>query len=88
MLLILEKIPRITDLATTDALTIVENKIPDVTNLVNKADFTTSDYLQFTNNILDAKIIEKKLVNESDISDLVKKTHFDEKLKKKTQKLP
>ena len=59
MLLILEKIPRITDLATTDALTIVENKIPEVTNLVNKADFTTSDYLKFTNNILDAKIIEK-----------------------------
>ena len=59
MLLILEKIPRITDLATTDALTIVENKISEVTNLVNKADFTTSDYLKFTNNILDAKIIEK-----------------------------
>ena len=59
MLLILEKIPRITDLATTDALTIVENKIPVVTNLVNKADFTTSDYLKFTNNILHAKIIEK-----------------------------
>ena len=59
MLLILEKIPRITDLATTDALTIVENKIPEVSNLVNKADFTTSDYLKFTNNILDAKIIEK-----------------------------
>ena len=59
MLLILEKILRITDLATTDALTIVENKIPEVTNLVNKADFTTSDYLKFTNNILDAKIIEK-----------------------------
>ena len=59
MLLILEKIPRITDLATTDALTIVENKIPEVSNLVNKADFTTSDYLKFTNNILDVKIIEK-----------------------------
>ena len=59
MLLILEKILRITDLATTDALTIVENKIPEVTNLVNKADFTTSDYLKFTNNILDVKIIEK-----------------------------
>ena len=59
MLLILEKIPRITDLATTDALTIVENKISEVTNLVNKADFTTSDYLKFTNNILDVKIIEK-----------------------------
>ena len=59
MLLILEKIPRITDLATTDALTIVENKIPEVSNLVNKSDFTTSDYLKFTNNILDVKIIEK-----------------------------
>ena len=46
----------------------VENKIPDVNDLVNKKDddakisdiegnyFTTSDYNKFTSNILDAKI--------------------------------
>ena len=34
-------IPNITGLATSSALTAVENKIPDVNNLVKKADYET-----------------------------------------------
>ena len=57
------KIPSIWDLATTSALTVVENKIPDVSNLVKKKKrnygteildikskyFTTTDYNRFIN---------------------------------------
>ena len=35
------KIPSITGLATSSALTTVENKIPDVNNLVKKTDYVT-----------------------------------------------
>ena len=37
----LKKIPNITHLATTTALTVVENKIPNVSNLVKKTDYNT-----------------------------------------------
>ena len=64
------KTSNITNLAITDALTVVENKIPNVSDLVEKADydtktskmekkFTTSDRSKFTNSILDANIAEK-----------------------------
>ena len=61
----------ITNLGTTAALTTVENKIPNFSDLVKKADydakisdiedkyFTTSDYNKFTSNTLDAKITQK-----------------------------
>ena len=70
------EIPSITNLATTTAFTVSENKIPHVSDLVKNADydaemkdiknkyFTTSDYNKFTNNILDAKITTKKLVKK------------------------
>ena len=66
--------------ATTSVFTTVENKIPNVSDLVKKKKkknydaeikyikdkyFTTFDYNNFTNNILDEKITTKKLVNES-----------------------
>ena len=35
------EIPNITNLATTSALTAVENKIPSVNNLVKKTDYNT-----------------------------------------------
>ena len=62
----------IINLTTTAVLTTVENKTPNVSNLVKKADydaeiknirhkyFNTSDYNKFKNNILDAKITAKK----------------------------
>ena len=34
--------------------------------------FTTSDYYKFTNDILDAKITAKKLINESVLNELIK----------------
>ena len=37
----LKKIPSITNLATTTALTAIENKIPNVSNLVKKTDYNT-----------------------------------------------
>ena len=37
--------------------------------------FTPSSHNKFTNNILDVKIAETKLINESDIDDFVKKTN-------------
>ena len=36
-----DKRPNITNLATTTAFTAVENKIPNVSNLVKKADYNT-----------------------------------------------
>ena len=62
------KIPSITGLAATSALTAIENKIPCVSNLVKKTDydaeildiksksFIATDYNKFTNEKLDLKI--------------------------------
>ena len=76
-------IPTIANVATTSAYTTVENKIPNVSDLVKKADyeeeikciknkcFIRSDYNKFTNNIFDEKITVKKLVNESELNENV-----------------
>ena len=88
------EILNITDLATTTGLTAVENRIPNVSGLVKKAYydaeikdikdkyFTTSDYNKFTNNILDAKITAKKLVNESGLNVKIKTLATKEEMKK------
>ena len=66
-----DKIPSVTNLVTTAALASVENKIPNVSDLVKKADYDekiseiekkyfTSDYNKFTSNTLDPKITHKK----------------------------
>ena len=61
------EIPSTVGVATNTALNVVDNKIPDVSNLIKKTDydakisdiesknFTTSDRNKFTNNVLDAK---------------------------------
>ena len=61
----------------------LENKIPDVSCLVNKTDynakisdieakhFITSDYNKFTKEILDSKIKEKGLVDKCNIFSLI-----------------
>ena len=63
-----KEIPSITNLSTTVALTAVGNEIPNVSDLVKKADydtkisemqnkyFTTSDYKKFASNTVDTKI--------------------------------
>ena len=87
------EIPSTTNLATTAALTTVENKISNVSDLVRKADydakisemenqyFTTSDYNKFTNNTLDSKITQKKLINEYDLNEKIKKISNKRKIK-------
>ena len=65
-------------------MTVLDNKIPDLSGLVKKTDYdgkilkiegkycTTSDCNKFTNNILNAKVKQKQLANKSSISNLVK----------------
>ena len=43
--------------------------------------FITSDYTKFTNKILVVKPKNKKLINESNISGLIKRTNLDGKIK-------
>ena len=64
---------------------VVDNKIPDLSGLVKKTDYGSeiseiegkfiiiSDYDKFTNDILDAKVKQRNLVNKSSISNLAKK---------------
>ena len=85
------KIPSINGLATTAVLSDFENRIPNVSDLVKKANydakisdkdisyFTTSDYSKFTSEKLNAKIKEKRLVEKSDISGFIDKSDLDKK---------
>ena len=80
-------------MATTAALTPVENKIPFVSNLVNKTDygakisnieskyFTATDYNKFNSQTLDAKIKQKELVDKSTISRFINNADLDKKKK-------
>ena len=79
----------ITAAALTAALTAVRNNIPDVSNLfknvgyiekikyIEKKYFTTSDCNKFTNDVLDAKIKNKKILNEFGISGFISNTDLD-----------
>ena len=83
------KDPDFSDLVTTVLLnkdmSEVEKKIPDVGGLVKKTDyyaktldivqeyFITLDYNKFPNDVLNEKIKQNKLVNESNVSNLVSK---------------
>ena len=83
----------ITNLAINNALTVTENKVPNVNNLVKKADynaeikdvkdkyFTTSEYNKFMNNILDAKIKTKKIANGSSLNEKIKTLTAKEEIK-------
>ena len=77
------EIPSINNFAVTAALTSIENGIPNINDQNKKADYnaklseTKKNILlllnnKFTNNILDAKITEKKLANESGSDDNMK----------------
>ena len=92
-----DKLPSITILAITAALSAVENKIPNVSDLVKKKKtehdakikeidgkyFITSGYDKFTNDILDANIKNIELVNnnKSDISEFLDNSHLDKMIK-------
>ena len=83
------KIPNITSLTTTAALTIVEYKIPGVSNKKPDYDaemldikskyFTTADYNKFTIEKLEFKIYEKGLINKSDIAGFINNADLDKK---------
>ena len=72
-------------------MTAVENKIPDVNNLVRKANydakilvneskyFTTADYNKFTSQTLDAKIKQKRLVDKSALAGFMNNADLDKK---------
>ena len=73
-------------------MTAVENKIPDVSNLVKKTDydpkisdieskyFTTADYNKFTSQTLDEKIKQKEFIDTSAIAGFINNTHLDKKV--------
>ena len=76
------EISSITNLAINTVLINVKNKTPNVSDLVKKKVgydaeikfiknkyFNTSNYNKFRNNIFDAKIAQKKIVNESSLNE-------------------
>ena len=70
------EIPSITNLATTTALTAFENKIPDHSKYI-----TTPEFNKLTAENFTARLKQANLATKGDISDFVKKTDFDDKLK-------
>ena len=96
------KIPDVSGLVTTVVpnakIGEVENKTLFVSGLVKKnvydttilhiegKYFTTSDYNKFMSDILDAKIKEKELLNKSNISNLIKNSGLNLKLKTSARK--
>ena len=79
-------------MANTGALTAVENKMSNVTNLIKKTDydakisdieskyFTTADYNNCTSQPLDVKIKQKELVDKSVISGFINNSDLDKKV--------
>ena len=69
----------------------VENKIPDVSNVVKKTDYdakildieskyiTTADYNKFTKDIVANDIKSKRLVHVSDIAGFINNVNLDKK---------
>ena len=70
----------------------IENKIPQATDLRKKTDydakiidiekkyFTTAGYNKFTSETFDANIKQKELVNNSDMSNIIKNSNLNIKL--------
>ena len=86
------KIPSISGLATTFALTKVENEIPNVGNLVKKkTDYntkishiesryiTTTDYSKLSEDIINNNIKSKGLVNKNDFAGSINNTNLGKK---------
>ena len=75
-------------------MTAIENKIPDVSNLVKKTDYdydakisdienkyiTTPDYNKFTKDIVAKNIKNKELVDKSDIAGFINNSDLDKKV--------
>ena len=79
-------------MATNSALTAVENKISDVSNLVKKTDYdakildiesnyiTTANYNKFTKEIVDNSMKNKNLVDRSAFARFINNTDLYKKL--------
>ena len=76
------KTPNINNLATTTALTAVESKTPDRRKYI-----TTPKFNKFTAENFAARLAQANLGSKIDIYNFVKKTDFDDKLKKINKKL-
>ena len=85
------RIPSVTSLTTTAALTAVEIKLFNVSSLVKKQImmqkyqtlkniFTTSDYNKFTRDILDAMIKWKTLVDKSSVAEFINNAKLNKKV--------
>ena len=95
MEMLINKIPDISGLVTTTVLDtkfkVADDKIPDFSGLARKTDygskileierkyFTNCDPKKLTSDILHTKLKQKKLVNKSDISNLVKNSDLNTK---------
>ena len=95
------KIPSISDLATNVALTVVENKTPEVSNLVKENQWiekkitnhrhdkyiTTLEFNKLTTEHFPARSRQANLETKNDIANSVNKTDFDKKLKTFNKKI-
>ena len=92
--------PRVSGLATTSALTALENKIPDVSSLVTKKTdhdakildieskyITTADYDKFTKDIADSSIKSKGLIDKSAMTEFINNADLDKKSSKINNKI-
>ena len=92
LLLLFEKNPNVSDLvkkADYDVeinLFLHHNLLFYLLKDIKNKYFTISDYNKFTNNILDAKITVKKLVNESGLNGKIKTLATKEDIKKSATK--
>ena len=71
------ELPNITNLATTTALTAVKNKIFGHSKYI-----TTPELNTLTAENFNAKLAQGNLASKNDVANCVKKTDFDDKLKK------
>ena len=67
------KIPNITNLATTTVLTAFENKVPDHSKYITSPEFNKLTAENFA-----ARLAQANLVSKNDIANFVKKTGFDD----------
>ena len=85
------KIPNISGLAIHSALTAVEDKVPDISNLAKKTGYNakitnsenkyiaTADYKKFATNIVANSIKSKNLVNKSAIAGFINNANLDKR---------
>ena len=74
--------PKITNLATTTAITAVENKIPGHSKYI-----TTPEFNKLTAENFAVRLAQANLASKNYIANFTKKTDFDDELKKLNKKI-